>query len=160
MDQRGTDGGDDAELDPDYVPEGTPEDETPNDSTEPTPDETNPIEGDETSPVERVEIVHNTATKEATEKTTIRKPESVDKKQDRITDTIHQIWWQGQDKIPEHYHKLVQSWKDLHPGTRYILWDEKMITSLIENHPALNPFVNIFHQYKVCFRYILTRSRK
>jgi mannosyltransferase OCH1-like enzyme len=46
-------------------------------------------------------------------------------------DYIHQIWYQGEDKIPEKYKKYRKSIKDLHPNTTIITWDEKSITDLI-----------------------------
>ena len=37
---------------------------------------------------------------------------------------IHQIWWQGRDKIPCKFNPLILSWKQHHPKWKHIIWDE------------------------------------
>lgn len=52
----------------------------------------------------------------------------------------HQIWMQGEDKIPEKYKAHRQSWKDNHPNVKFMLWDEDSIFKLIkEFYPLLIP---------------------
>lgn len=46
--------------------------------------------------------------------------------------TVHQIWWQGEDKIPSKYHKNRESVKKFHPKWKYILWDQPKIEELIQ----------------------------
>jgi len=50
----------------------------------------------------------------------------------QIPKIIHQIWYQGYDKLPEKYHPMQQSWKEIHPHWEYYLWDQKKIEQLIE----------------------------
>jgi mannosyltransferase OCH1-like enzyme len=50
----------------------------------------------------------------------------------QIPKIIHQIWYQGYDKLPEKYHPMQQSWKDFHPHWAYYLWDREKIEQLIE----------------------------
>jgi len=53
-----------------------------------------------------------------------------------IPKIIHQIWYQGYDKLPEKYHHMQQSWRELHPHWTYYLWDREKIEQLIvESYP-------------------------
>lgn len=44
----------------------------------------------------------------------------------------HQIWMQGESKIPDRFAPYCELWKKLHPGTEYILWTEESIFRLIK----------------------------
>jgi mannosyltransferase OCH1-like enzyme len=48
---------------------------------------------------------------------------------------LHQIWWQGRDKVPADYPNHSQSWIDLNPSFRYMFWDERSITKLVREYP-------------------------
>ena len=52
-----------------------------------------------------------------------------------IPKIIHQIWWQGKEKIPSKYLSYIESWKTNHPDFKYMFWDEKKVNKLIENKP-------------------------
>jgi len=51
-----------------------------------------------------------------------------------IPNIIHQIWYQGEDKIPDTYPNYCDSWKRLNPGFIYMFWDESKIIKLIMFH--------------------------
>jgi mannosyltransferase OCH1-like enzyme len=55
-----------------------------------------------------------------------------------IPKIIHQIWWQGMDKLPEKYHSFKESWINHHPGWKIMYWDKTKIYDLIKfNYPTL-----------------------
>jgi mannosyltransferase OCH1-like enzyme len=43
---------------------------------------------------------------------------------------IHQIWYQGGDALPEKYQKTSQKLRDMNPGWRYMLWDDRSMRAL------------------------------
>jgi len=45
---------------------------------------------------------------------------------------IHQIWIQGEDKIPEKFHENISKNKENNPDWKYIIWDEPMIMQLLK----------------------------
>ncbi len=45
---------------------------------------------------------------------------------------LHQIWFQGQDRLPAQYRPHQKKWRQEHPHFQYQLWDEKAIRSLLE----------------------------
>jgi inositol phosphorylceramide mannosyltransferase catalytic subunit len=47
---------------------------------------------------------------------------------------IHQIWFQGENNIPNKYEKYRKSVKDMHPNVTVITWDENSILQLISKH--------------------------
>jgi len=49
-----------------------------------------------------------------------------------IPKIIHQIWFQGENKIPPHFLEYQKTWKEKHSNYRYIFWDEKSINKLIQ----------------------------
>ena len=49
-----------------------------------------------------------------------------------IPKVIHQIWWQGINKIPDKYQSFRQSWIDNHKGWNVICWDKKKILELVK----------------------------
>lgn len=49
----------------------------------------------------------------------------------KIPKIIHQIWFQGKNKIPKKYILFQQKWKILHKNFKYKFWDEKKISNLI-----------------------------
>lgn len=49
-----------------------------------------------------------------------------------IQDYCHQIWMQGESGIPARFLPYCKLWKDLHAGTKYILWTEDSIFQLIK----------------------------
>lgn len=51
-----------------------------------------------------------------------------------IPKIIHQIWYQGENNIPDSYPNYRKSWKRLHPNYKYILWDKDSIIKLILDH--------------------------
>lgn len=51
----------------------------------------------------------------------------------KIPKIIHQIWYQGENNIPEKYKKWQNSWKKYHPDWEYKLWDEHSMRDLIKN---------------------------
>ena len=50
-----------------------------------------------------------------------------------IPKIIHQIWFQGWDKLPDEYQKNVQSVIDHNPGYKHIKWDDKNIRAAIQS---------------------------
>ena len=50
-----------------------------------------------------------------------------------VTKHIHQIWLQGEDKLPPDYKAYSAKYKELNPGWGYTLWDEKSIRDLISS---------------------------
>lgn len=64
-------------------------------------------------------------------------------KMSEIPKIMHQIWFQGQSKLPEKYHNFQASWKRLNPTWKYQLWDEKQMLNFIRfNYPPL--FTKVF----------------
>jgi len=51
-----------------------------------------------------------------------------------IPKIIHQIWIQGQDKLPSRYRSQVQTWRKRNPSWEYRLWDEDSLLVLIRRH--------------------------
>jgi|JI10StandDraft_1071094.scaffolds.fasta_scaffold334730_2 mannosyltransferase OCH1-like enzyme len=49
---------------------------------------------------------------------------------------LHQIWWQGRDKVPKDYPNHSQSWINLNPTFKYMFWDERNITQLVKEFPS------------------------
>lgn len=57
-----------------------------------------------------------------------------------IVQNLSQIWMQGEDHIPEKYKPLQAKWKQLHPESKYMLWDEPKLRNLIaETLPDILP---------------------
>jgi inositol phosphorylceramide mannosyltransferase catalytic subunit len=50
---------------------------------------------------------------------------------------IHQIWYQGRDKIPEKLSKNAELLRSFHPEWKYILWDDKMIKKFFKNNEKI-----------------------
>jgi len=75
-----------------------------------------------------------------------------------IPKIIHQIWWQGKDKIPKTYPNHCQSWKDKNKNFKYIFWDEEKIMKLLESYPHLknkfNEFANMIQKIDMA-KYII-----
>jgi len=62
-----------------------------------------------------------------------------------IPKIIHQIWYQGEDKIPLDYPNYSKSWKVLNADFKYMFWDEQKIIKLIyNNYPHL---IKKFNEY-------------
>tara|TARA_B100000795_G_C22679668_1_gene391252 strand:- start:553 stop:741 length:189 start_codon:yes stop_codon:yes gene_type:complete len=40
---------------------------------------------------------------------------------------VHQIWFQGKDKIPEKYHNNLKKTKNTLKNWRHIIWDDESI---------------------------------
>lgn len=51
----------------------------------------------------------------------------------KIPKIIHQIWYQGQEYVPENYRKYAASWKHYNREYEYLLWDREEIEQLISN---------------------------
>jgi hypothetical protein len=78
---------------------------------------------------------------------------------------IHQIWWQGVDKIPPNFHEFQKSWIVPHqnPNWYYRCWDEQMFVNWMK--PAYPKFASIYNllrdplqkcyfaQYLILFHY-------
>lgn len=61
----------------------------------------------------------------------------------KIPKIIHQIWWQGLDKLPKKYHNFKKSWIINHPGWKIIYWDQTKINDLIKfNYPRLKKLLD------------------
>lgn len=52
-----------------------------------------------------------------------------------ISKIIHQIWWQGENKVPDTYPDYRHTWKENHKDFKYMFWDEKKIKNLINKYP-------------------------
>ncbi len=62
-----------------------------------------------------------------------------------IPKIIHQIWIQGQNKLPKKYHNWQNSFKKFNPKFKYILWDDNKIKLLLKKHfPHL---LEVYNQY-------------
>lgn len=51
----------------------------------------------------------------------------------KIPKIIHQMWFQGEQKIPDKYKPYQQHWKHLHPDFQYMFWDESSIIKLFQS---------------------------
>ena len=61
-----------------------------------------------------------------------------------IPKIIHQIWWQGLDKLPDKYKNYTNTWKRNHINWEFMYWDKIKIINLLKNHyPYL---LKIFNQ--------------
>lgn len=49
----------------------------------------------------------------------------------KVPKIIHQIWFQGQENIPQKYLVFQKKWITTHSEFRYMIWDEKTIGKLI-----------------------------
>lgn len=47
---------------------------------------------------------------------------------------IHQIWWQGEEKIPKKFKKWQLSWKKFHPNWEYNLWSNENMYEFVYLH--------------------------
>jgi mannosyltransferase OCH1-like enzyme len=56
-----------------------------------------------------------------------------------INHYIHQIWFQGSDRVPQNFDVCRTSWIDNHPNWYYRIWDEKSLLSLLEGYRNLIP---------------------
>lgn len=75
-----------------------------------------------------------------------------------IPKIIHQIWYQGENKLPEKFHSRQKLWKDMHINWQYKLWDHKKMQDLIEKYPKyLKTYRNFkyMHQKIDFFKYLL-----
>ena len=54
-----------------------------------------------------------------------------------IPKTIHQIWFQGADKIKPNLVEYHNSWKTMNPEYNIIVWDEPKIDNLMQKQPDL-----------------------
>lgn len=52
----------------------------------------------------------------------------------KIPKIIHQIWWQGIDKLPDKYAKYSKSWVKYHPYWTITYWDKNNIYKLINTY--------------------------
>lgn len=52
-----------------------------------------------------------------------------------IPKTIHQIWFQGRDAIPDKHRQFVERWKLLNPDHNHVIWDSEAIEELLVQSP-------------------------
>jgi len=64
-----------------------------------------------------------------------------------IPKVIHQIWFQGEENIPEHLKEYHKSWVDMNPSFQVKIWDEKNIESVITKFNDTDT-TNMYHNYK------------
>ena len=50
-----------------------------------------------------------------------------------IPKIIHQIWWQGKDKLPKRYKDFRKSWLNNHKLWVFKIWDKKTFSKLLLN---------------------------
>jgi hypothetical protein len=50
-----------------------------------------------------------------------------------IPKILHQMWFQGEQKMPDKYKPYQQHWKELHPDFKYMFWDEASIIELFQS---------------------------
>jgi mannosyltransferase OCH1-like enzyme len=62
-----------------------------------------------------------------------------------IPKKIHQIWYQGEEHIPEKYRSYQASWKEHNPDWSYTLWDSTSMRQLIKNN--YNDFLPYYDGY-------------
>src|SRR5436309_2112710 len=55
-----------------------------------------------------------------------------DMTESEIPKKFHQIWFQGQARMPARYLAYQKALKDLHPGYEYEFWDEPRIAHLLQ----------------------------
>ena len=48
-----------------------------------------------------------------------------------IPKTIHQIWYQGEDNVPEEYRYYASTWRKYNKNYEYLLWDQDDISKLL-----------------------------
>ena len=63
-----------------------------------------------------------------------------------IPKIIHQIWYQGEDEIPDKYKVNIESWKMTYPEFEYRFWDEYDIRKLLMNYYPW--FMSTWESYK------------
>lgn len=63
-----------------------------------------------------------------------------------IPKIIHQIWFQGYDKLPKHLHDFHKSWKEMHPDYQIIVWDEISISQVVST--MNDDIIDMYHSYK------------
>ena len=71
---------------------------------------------------------------------------------------IHQIWYQGIDKIPANLIKNCELLKSFHPQWKYIIWDDEKIKSHFEkNEKIISTYTNLeyLHQKVDFIRYCI-----
>ena len=62
-----------------------------------------------------------------------------------IPKIIHQIWFQGENNIPDFHKKYQNICKTMYSNWEYMFWDNDSITNLItENYPHLLFYYNYF----------------
>ena len=60
-----------------------------------------------------------------------------------IPKIIHQIWFQGEENIPDFHKKYQNICKTMYSDWKYMFWDNTSITDLItENYPNLLFYYN------------------
>lgn len=61
-------------------------------------------------------------------------PEEESISKTNIPKIIHQIWFQGENSIPNDYPNYSTSWKNLNPEFKYMFWDQLKIEQLLNNY--------------------------
>jgi inositol phosphorylceramide mannosyltransferase catalytic subunit len=61
----------------------------------------------------------------------------------KIPKIIHQIWYQGEDNIPEKYRAYSRSWKRKHKDYEHLLWSEDDIKELLKH--KFPEYINFFN---------------
>jgi mannosyltransferase OCH1-like enzyme len=57
-----------------------------------------------------------------------------------IPRVIHQIWYQGEERMPERFRGFVAGWRRNHPEWTFHLWNEATMREFMErNHPRFLP---------------------
>ena len=51
-----------------------------------------------------------------------------------IPQVLHQIWYQGESAMPDKYRRYRESWRSLHPGWSYRLWDARGLADHVASH--------------------------
>ena len=76
-----------------------------------------------------------------------------------IPKIIHQIWFQGKDKLPRRYNSYVKNIKKLHPQWEYKMWDHKSMKHLIKTEASefLDTYENFNYMIQKIdfFRYVV-----
>jgi len=52
----------------------------------------------------------------------------------KVPKILHQIWYQGADKVPDKYKHMQEKWKNLHCHWTYKCWDSRSIQQLVHDH--------------------------
>lgn len=47
---------------------------------------------------------------------------------------IHQIWFQGEDQIPDKYRVNIEAMKKANPGWKHVIWDDEGLRKVCEAH--------------------------